>query len=573
MSERNAENAKPEDGQEGSSEREKLVSLIGMMINNTLHSYWLSSSDTENAVDECYGELEKVFAASGGDIEISIMNHGVLVCGEAVNSEDHLVRVFVEQLERLQINDFVIKNGMPLEEFGKLVEILSAQPVEMEELGGFSKVLSDFDMEHVRYVSVKYERIAEGDMVVSKDRTGGLTEEEISQKILAHLRGEETGEADAEALLRETSSDPGKVAGILVEASGDEGEDAESLVSNLQKTFDAMMNDPSAKTPTGKKKLVRMLDKIEKEVLGKLEGEGSGRRGKAVSEAVAVMRDELKMDALAAEYMKKRKAIEESEKRILRYIKAKGIDKIADTELEQKLGEAGLATNDWEGLVARSGAAGSGPGGPAGQASGGTAGAGFGNAVAGGPGGAGTGSGAGFTSLSMSQLSALLDHLETQIREVERDETDDAQGKGEADISNTVSEVRHQVDGMVEDTRRRIGSLVSEAMAGDDETGAGGVAGKSKDATGAGMTKRRMLRILAEIVQELFQPLSVVNCSIDMITSKALGEVADAQADMLKLARESAGKIQILVDELNRISGVPDSRTPDAEMIRGFYEK
>ena len=81
----------------------------------------------------------------------------------------------------------------------------------------------------------------------------------------------------------------------------------------------------------------------------------------------------------------------------------------------------------------------------------------------------------------------------------------------------------------------------------------------AKSGTGPKLTRKRMLTILAEIVQELCQPLSVINCALGTIGGGHLGDVTTAQADMLQLAGEGAAKIEVLIDNLRNISGLPDT--------------
>ena len=594
------------------SDRARFVQLVGLIINNTMNSYWLSASDTKNAIDECYAALEVLFESSGKEIMFSIVNDTVTVDEETVTYEDHLITVFVEHLKSCDINSFALKKGMPRDEFGKLIEILDARPDEIETLGGFASLLEQFELAHARSIAVRYERVTDQDAVVSKDKLGvdAMTDEEVAEKILEFLKDSESGGEQAAKILREAAANPDKMADLILEASGGTGEgeggkgggdgegggegtgpaeavqetkqEIEAVVANLQHTFETMMEDPAAQTPTGKKKLLTTIGKLEKEMVKKLTDVGRLESVKAVQEAVSVMRDELKMEALAAEYMKKRKAIMESEKRILRYMQAKGLDKVAETELEDKLAEAGLDGEGWNELLVKGGAPGAaglpgvagqgglaglgavlgipgmgtGPGGPGGAPGPGPDGP-------DGPGGPAAG-GYGFTDLSMGQLATLLDHLEGKIREAEEGKTTVADVQ---DMTSTMEQVNKEMDTLLESTEQKLTALVGEVLTegaeGDDEL---------KEKQSRILTKRDVLRILAEIVQELFQPLSVVNCSIDMIVSKALGEITDSQVDMLKLAREGTTRIQVLIDDLNKISGLPETKTPDKKIMAFLYE-
>ncbi|MCK5849648.1 MAG: hypothetical protein KAH23_01940 [Kiritimatiellae bacterium] len=565
------------------SECAHFAQLFGLIINNTANSYWFSDSDTKNATNECFEGLVSAFAVSGDKIEIDVIGESLTMNDEVVDIDDHLIGVFAQHLRSLDIASFVVMKGIDSAEFEKLVEVLSARPDEMVQLGGFSNVLKQFNMAHVHAISVKYERVSDDDAVVAKnklqDGKSKLSKEDVAEKVAAIFKDKGLSDDDAVKLMAEAAADPARMADLICEASATGEKDGvkegavdekagEKMLDNLQKTFDMLMQGPSARTQKGKKDIAKMLGNIEKEMLKKLKGPDAKEQAKAVSEAVDLMRDELKMEALAAEYMKKRKAIADSEERILRYIKAKGLDQVADTELEGKLAESGLDAGGWGELVQKSGATdvpGMGGGLPVagGVPGSGVAGSGVAGAV-----GAGTGAGGdGFSHLSIGHLATLLDHLEDQISKVEGDDG----GQTPEEVASALTEVNNEINGMMVGTQKKITDFVGEIMAEQEESTEGeqGDVAKKKSTT---MTKRRMLQVLAEIVQELFQPLSVVNCTLDMIVSKALGDVADTQIDMLKLARESTEKIQMLIDALNKISGVPDSESPDAEMIKTFYD-
>ena len=100
--------------------------------------------------------------------------------------------------------------------------------------------------------------------------------------------------------------------------------------------------------------------------------------------------------------------------------------------------------------------------------------------------------------------------------------------------------------------------------------GRGGRMKIEQDAAASGnaprMSRKRLLTILAEVVQELCQPLSVISCSLGMISGNNLGDVAAAQLDMLKLAEESAAKMAILIDNLQQVAGLPSGLTPNRDI-------
>ncbi|MFT7487810.1 MAG: signal transduction histidine kinase, partial [Candidatus Promineifilaceae bacterium] len=91
-----------------------------------------------------------------------------------------------------------------------------------------------------------------------------------------------------------------------------------------------------------------------------------------------------------------------------------------------------------------------------------------------------------------------------------------------------------------------------------------------KDATPA--DSEETMRVLAEITQELCQPLSVVNCSIDMVKDQRLGSLEQSQADMLDLASTSGQRLLTLINKLGEITGMPSTLNPQEDILSEIYK-
>ena len=86
------------------------------------------------------------------------------------------------------------------------------------------------------------------------------------------------------------------------------------------------------------------------------------------------------------------------------------------------------------------------------------------------------------------------------------------------------------------------------------------------------MPRQQMITILAEVVQELCQPLSVITCATDMLASKALGELSQGQIDIVKMVSESAVRIQMLAKSLEKIAAQPKTLSPDMTIQKSLYQ-
>ena len=87
------------------------------------------------------------------------------------------------------------------------------------------------------------------------------------------------------------------------------------------------------------------------------------------------------------------------------------------------------------------------------------------------------------------------------------------------------------------------------------------------------MSRKRILQILAEIVQELGQPLSVIKCSLDMLKARNLGDLSQVQTDVVDLAGESTERMQVMIKNLLHIVGLPETMTPDAEIQAKLHQE
>ena len=319
------------------------------------------------------------------------------------------------------------------------------------------------------------------------------------------------------------------------------------------------MKDPAAKTQKGKKEIEKILQGLEEQVLTKMH-DGSDGIGAAdgaalgeVKEAVESMMDELKIEALAAEYMKKRKAIEMSEKRILRFIKMKGLDRVEETELQGKLNEGGLSDAEWKELLGKTGIES--------------------------PHEATTIAGQKLDGVVMlGHLASLLTQMEEMAQTAASVAVKSGAAKGaEAapggtietkKVTSVLAEVNQELGDIAHDAEQKIDTLIQDLRADVvTEEATGGPEAEKK----MRMSRRQLMVVLAEIAQELCQPLAVINCALSMILSKSLGEVTAQQAEMLDLAVNGGDKLKQLTDSLMEISGVPTTLSPDHEIQASLY--
>lgn len=557
-----------EDKPEVESAAESLATANMTDVQNVLKAFGqvISSSQlyghdhkvTRAAADSAFSQLTSVLSQCDV-ISLTCSEGTVLADGRPVEVKNPLIAAFTKQILAIEVSGLSFKPGMPRDEFDRLLELLSTQPEKLKAKGQFAQVLADSGIQHAQARTAMYQLVTEEEVVVNKSElqqalsgTGGSRGQQIIEQIIAFLKGElNTTEMEAVAgNITELATDTDKLAELIVKAaevkkgSGDieEGETlAEIVVGCLRRTFDTLMQDPSAKTQQGKKNLAKLMMLVEKNVLTKLReaGEIDESGEKEIEEAVDEMATELQMDALAGEYMKKRKGIEAAEKKILRFLKTRGAEGELTDELKDRLEEGGLTPSDWKELVIKSGA----------------------EASQGGPGGSIQGAGA---------LAALLSQLDDILK---TDEAGAGKGPGEGPgagpgeaaveaMAGTIAEISHEVAAVTEDAGQRIGRLIEKIAEPPTD---------QATAEEQALSRRELIELLAEIVQELNQPLAVITASLEMIVMRRLGAITEPQKEMLELAITGAERLKVLFDKLLEVSGVPVGRNPDERILKSIY--
>ena len=572
-------------------EVDELVRSMGLIFANSF-MYGREHGVTKKATSDSFDVLTRVMTTYER-VTFAIADDDLLINGHVFPQKNPLVQKFARYLIDLELSSLALTRGMDRADFDSLIEIMNTSPEELLKAGGVGSVISGSGLSHVGTKSVVYREIAEDDVVLTKDEFEGL-DEGGGEAVLAFLKGD-VSEDDENVLrsIQDMASDADKLTELILRAAEVQAESADVeggetfanlVVGCLRRAYEGILQDPALKTQRGKKELTKTLMLVEKQLLDKMRDSGhevEGAMVDVVTDAVEGMTDELKMDSLAAEYVKKRGAVETSEDRILRYIRSKGSDERGQEELKEKLLEGGLSEAGWRELVVRSGSEESNAGG---DASGGEPGAG----------------GGGFSSEGMAAIGALtglLSSLEAGIQGKGPGGTGtgpggdgtgpggdgtgpggDGTGPGGAGVGadvavgKTVVEIEGEVANLASIAGRRIedfvsiiGEVAAETAPPRDRAEARERKQKRENA------HQKLMVLLAEIGQELCQPLAVINCALDMISAGSLGPVTDGQKEMLNLAVSSGDKLKQLADKMIEISGVPTTMAPDAAIQASLY--
>jgi hypothetical protein len=237
------------------------------------------------------------------------------------------------------------------------------------------------------------------------------------------------------------------------------------------------------------------------------------------------MHDELEVASLASEYVRRRDSLQKTERRMVRYMKAQDERRQDDSPLYGQLSAAGLTPDGWHELVTKSTPPDSGKG-------------------------SGSDRGSAGPPPELGVLAVLLSELDNLMK------SGGTGGAGQA--VQVAGKIDQEVGKLADGTRRKIEALGQVSQAEPPSTGPAGKKGRDQS---------RRDELLTEIVQELCQPASVINCCVDMLAGGYMGPLADEQKTILTTAASSGIRLESLLSRLREVIGVPAGLTPNREIL------
>ncbi len=83
----------------------------------------------------------------------------------------------------------------------------------------------------------------------------------------------------------------------------------------------------------------------------------------------------------------------------------------------------------------------------------------------------------------------------------------------------------------------------------------------------ADLSRRQLLVLMAELGQELRQPLTVITGAIEMLLRDYFGTITPAQRPIVEMAADSSRDLDALIGRMIRIAGMPASLNPDEKIL------
>ncbi|MDX9866473.1 MAG: hypothetical protein RBT78_00980 [Kiritimatiellia bacterium] len=167
------------------------------------------------------------------------------------------------------------------------------------------------------------------------------------------------------------------------------------------------------------------------------------------------------------------------------------------------------------------------------------------------------------------QSASLASLLRETAALLEQDEGPSAEKRHQT-VIDTLERIRHVLSTLTVDSEHHISSLANQ-VDDDRQTIASIESAARRRGIGLKLTRAELIERYAELNQEIVQPLTVSTGVIGMLQSERAGVLTSSQRDLLKMAEESVGRVNQLVAYMSRISGLPESYTPDSQIISESY--
>jgi hypothetical protein len=495
-----------------------------------------SIGSTLTSIQSLLAERKKVTLGS--------FNGNLTVDEMLVHANGTLIKSLERHLVRLRITGLRLDRGISEAELSKLAELLSTN-----EADEFDSVISQSGLSHIASETTRFQAVQEDQVVANKsDLTGGMggdgilvIEDELSggngdgqaagepsvhvDQIVAFLQGDlDVDDENVSEELAEIASDPAKLGKMIMEsvairqsASQLSGESMSDVILGcLRRTFSGLRKQPAFQTTEGVADLQKALLLLEEGMLDKIRaisGESDDELDRQIVQTIREMDDNLGFELAASRYMEYREAIEANEEMLKDYVRTNGTGAAADL-----ISDKNFPSSDWKRIVIESQN-------PSHSADG-----------------------------NIPPVAAGLNTLTHILEKLEHLMTSDAVDSIE--MNTLLGEANNNLGSSRSATKEKLDTLSDQLHVLDEDTG-------TIDGNAQEMDRKELLSSIAEIAQELMQPLTAINASLEMLLSGYAGEVSSDQHNLISLASCSGDDLKYLMNELIKIVGLPINRGVD----------
>lgn len=470
---------------------------------------------------------------------IGSFNGAMTVDEVPIHAKGTLIESLERRLTRLHITGLKLSMGIGESELIQLAKLLSSKEADEFQTG-----INQAGLTHISSKNTSYKAVHDGQTVANNsdlagtDGNGVLVLEEDStvegegpgngdanksvhvDQIVAFLKGDiNSDQPGVGEELSELASDPARLGQMIMEsvairqsACELSGESLGDIVLGcLRRTYSGLRKQPAFQTSEGKADLQKSLLLLEESMLDKmrnLSGDENTELDRQIVQTIREMDESLGFEMSAMQYMEHHDGIKNNEQELQEFIKAKG--EATATDL---LSKTDFPKTEWRKIIGESK-----------------------KSVEDKP----------PIMAGLNTLTTVFEKLENLIK---------SNATNENQVKNLVGQVSDNLEDTIFTTTGKL-ELLSQQIK-DDKTGTIGGQGRN-------MNQDELLAALSEVAQELMQPLTAINTSLEMMLNGYVGEVTNDQLDLLELASNSGEHLKFLMNMLIEIVGCPANKGIDS---------
>ena len=493
-----------------------------------------ASEKAMHAIGALFAERKKVI--------IGAFNGMLTVDEIAVEATGALLKSLERRLSKLRITGLKLDRGTSQDELIQLAELLACN-----EADDFESGFRQAGLAHVSSEALQFEAVREGQSVANNSDLAGMggaggvldledalagespaepeetgTSDVHVEQIVAFLKGDidiDDDDAVGEEL-SELANDPSRLGKMIMESvavrqsvSEFSGESLNDIVLGcLRRTFNGLRKQPAFQSREGKADLRKALLLLEESVLDRmrdLTGEPNPELDRQIVQTIREMDESLGFEMAAMQYVEHRDAITQTREEMKTYVKAHGAG-----DAENLLSDTLFPESEWKRIVVESGQ-------PTAHDSSAPIASGI---------------------NSLANVFEKLEHLLS------------SEGANGTQVRDLLGKANENLDDTISTTKEKLGAL-SQQIKDDENRTVGG--------QGRNMKQSELLAALSEVAQELMQPLTAINASLEMMLEGYVGDVSEEQHDLLELASNSGEHLKYLMRELIEIVGCPTNKGVD----------
>jgi hypothetical protein len=497
---------------------------------NISTTYGKKHPAVEAAVVTAEVAMNTLFSKSS-QVIIGSFNGMLTIDEQPVSASGTLLKSMERRLTRLQITGLKICKGINRYELLQLIDLLS-----YKEAADFQAGIDAAGMSHISAKKTEFKAVQENQTVantidlMSTDDSGILilddethnsqSESDVTihiEQIVAFLKGDiELGDdPEINKELSELASDTAKLGKMIMEAvavrqsssllSGESLGDI--VIGCLRRTYNGLREQSVFRDAEGKDELRKTLLLLEENLLEKmraLTGDSDPELDREIVQAIRDMDENLGFEAAALKYMEHRKGIEQKKLQLQQFISDNGVE-----AAEGLLADTPFPQSEWRRIVVESN------------------------------------KDSGQVTKGISTLTTVFERLESLMLSDTSDGTT---------VKDLLGQATENLDDTIFTTKEKLDVLSQQLKEGE----AGTIGGHGRN-----MTQDELLASLAEVAQELMQPLTAITASLEMMLHGFVGEISHDQRDLLGLAANSGEHLQYLMKELIDIVGCPANKGID----------